>query len=203
VKVIGLFSVLLAATIAPAFAQTTPPMTVPLANKHLAGVVESIDDVDGEMRIVIKDNDGYDDDVTVASDAQTKPFGSQLAVGDRVLLTGYDAGGYFDATAVTIMGASAQAAPAPAAPAYTAPAAPPPANPLPSYAVPNPYPYPGYAVVPVPVYVPAPVYYAYPSVAIGVQLYGGVRYPAYAGRAFYGRPGYARYAPRPYGYRRR
>jgi len=193
-------SLLFAVTLAPAFAQT-PAMTVPLANKHLAGVIESIDDVDGEMRIVIRDNDGYDDDVTVASDAQTKPLGTQLAVGDRVLLTGYNAGNYFDATAVTIVGASAPAAPAPADVAPAAP--PPPANPLPSYAAPDPFP--GYAVVPVPVYVPAyvpaPVYYG-PAVVVGFSFYGGVRYPVYAGRAFYGRPGYVRYAPRPYGYRR-
>jgi len=190
VKAIGILPLFIAATIAPAFAQTTPPMTVPLANKHLAGVVESVDRVNGELRVVIQDNDGYDDDVTVASDARTRPAGAELAVGDRVLLTGYNAGSYFDATAISIEGPREPAAPEAPAPADTAPA--PPQNTLPSYAAPA---YPAYTYVPYPVYVPAPVFYGYPP-SIGVGFYGGVRGPGYFVRGGY-RPVY-----RPYGYRR-
>jgi len=190
-----MFTLCLAATIAPTLAQT-PAMTVPLANKHLAGVVESIERVNGEIHLVIQDNDGYDDDVTVAEDAQTRPAGSELSIGQRVLLTGYNAGSYFDATAVAIVGDGAPA-PAPAAPAYAAQPPPPAQNQLPSYAVPAPA-YPAYSYVPYPVYVPAPVSYAYP-VAIGIGFYGGgYRGPRYFVRAGYGRPAYAR----PYGYRR-
>jgi hypothetical protein len=205
VKTIGILALSFVATIAPAIAQTeqpeqpvTPPMTVPLANKHLAGVVESIDRVNGELRLVVRDSDGYDDDVTLASDARIRPAGSHLAVGDRVLFTGYNAGSYFDATAASIAGTGAVAEPAPQAPSYAAPAAPPPQTQLPSYAVPDP----GYAYVPYPVYVPAPVYYAYPAygypvtIGIGFGFYGGYRGPGYFARGGYGR-GYARF-----GYRR-
>ncbi len=197
-KAIGFLTLCVAATIAPALAQT-PPMTVPLANKHLAGVVESIDTVNGETRLVVKDNDGYDDDVTIASDARTRPAGSQLTVGARVLLTGYNAGNYFDATAVAIVG---DGAPEPSAPSYSAQAAPPPPaqNQLPSYAVPGPA-YPSYAyAAPYPVYypayVPAPVYYGYPvAIGIGFGFYGGYRGPGYFVRGGYG-------YGHPYGYRR-
>jgi hypothetical protein len=199
VKAIAVLPFVFAATLVPAFAQQTPQMTVPLANKHLTGVVESIDHVDGETRVVLRDSDGFDDDVTIASDAQMRPEGAELAVGDRVRLTGYNGGNYFDATAVAIVGGDA--APAPEAPVAQQPAPPPPQNTLPSYAVPAPA-YPAYAYVPYPVYVPAPVYYGYPpavSIGFGFGFYGGYRGPHYAVRGGYvPAPRYAR----PYGYRR-
>jgi hypothetical protein len=179
--------------------QATPPMIVPLANQHLAGVIESLEVVHGEQHVVIRDDNGFDDDVTIANDARTIPSGSELTVGQRVRLTGYNAGSYFDATAVSIVAPAREAAPVAQAPAEVPPppAPAPAANPLPSYAVPGSG-YPPYAYAPV--YVPVPVYaapvYVYP--VIGFQFYGGVRYPIYGARIDRGYPSYAR----PYGYRR-
>ncbi|HTJ26482.1 MAG TPA: hypothetical protein VMA36_09970 [Candidatus Limnocylindria bacterium] len=167
----------------------------PFSDEHVQGVVA---DFDGQEHLTLRDDRGFIDDVSLGDQTRITPEGSRIVPGMRLALTGYNAGKWFDATAIDVV--SGGPPPPSDTPSYAQsepPANPPPTNAAPSYVYPYPqaysdpyayaYPVPVYAY-PVPVYAyPAPAY-AYPAPA---YPYYGPRYrtyyrPYYGARTYYG-----------------
>jgi len=91
------------------WAQTLPPRTTPgstVGNETIRGVIES---VLGPYRILVRDNRGFVDDVTLRPGTVINPRGLRLAVGMSVTIGGFAAGSTF--TAVEIDAPSEYGAP--------------------------------------------------------------------------------------------
>lgn len=142
----------------------------PFADEHIRGTISSYERNDGEVRLSLRDDRGFIDEVQLGNDTRVSPSGTQLASGMRVAITGYNGGKWFDAVSIEVTGRDEAAAPQ--EPSY---ARPDPmggyANSAPAYAYPPPppgyYPYP--VPYPVPVYAypyPYPAYYG-PRVSLG------------------------------------
>jgi hypothetical protein len=134
----------------------------PFADEHIRGTISSYERNDGEVRISLRDDRGFVDEVQLGADTRVSPSGTQLAPGMRVAITGYNGGKWFDAVAVEVTGRDEAAAPQ--QPSYARP------DPMGGYASSAP----AYAYPP-----PPPAYYAYP-VPYPVPVYA-YPYPAYYG----------------------
>lgn len=97
----------------------------PFADEHIRGTVESFD---GQERLTLRDERGFQDDVAIGHDTRILPRGTRLAAGMRIAITGYNGGKWFDAVSIQVLQSEA----ASTLPSYAAPAAaeaaPPPAD---------------------------------------------------------------------------
>ena len=131
------------------------------------GTISSVQSV---SHIIVADDRGYTDDVTLRRGAEVSANGVRLEPGERVTISGSASGPTFLAARIATHGQSyASDAYAPQTTAY--------AVPVPAY-------------YPVPVYYPAPVYYS-PSIYFGFGSYyrygrGFRPYYGYYGRGFRG-----------------
>jgi hypothetical protein len=81
----------------------------PFPNETIQGTVQKYD---GSEHLYIADVRGFTDDVALGDQTAIRPAGTQLAPGMAVTVHGYNAGHWFDATAIDIGGnADVQAPP--------------------------------------------------------------------------------------------
>jgi hypothetical protein len=87
---------------------TTSAQILPTANERIAGTILVYTADNDEQNITLADDRGFTDHVTLSNDIILKPAGIQLTRGMRVVLSGYNAGKWFDALELTVVPARYQ-----------------------------------------------------------------------------------------------
>jgi hypothetical protein len=88
---------------------TSSAQILPTANERITGTILTYTNDNDEQRITLADDRGYTDHVTLANDIILRPADIQLTRGVRVVLSGYNAGKWFDALELTVIPARYQA----------------------------------------------------------------------------------------------
>jgi hypothetical protein len=97
-----------------------------------------IDTFDGQERLTLRDERGFQDEVAIGPDTRIVPRGTRLVPGMRIAITGYNGGNWFDAISIQVLQSSRSSGLPSYAGRAAAEAAPPPADPaVPTYADPE------------------------------------------------------------------
>jgi hypothetical protein len=97
------FAFALTAAMLIAAPRTSFAQILPAANEHITGTILSYNTDNDEQNLLVADDRGFTDRVTLSNDVVLKPADIRLVRGMRIALEGYNAGKWFDALALTVL----------------------------------------------------------------------------------------------------